>query len=201
MTNSAKGLSEEEKIPMPIGKAIGVLFVIYALIIGPAVWKIRSTCLLVHGSCDYRDLLEFVLSEPLMLIGSAVLLGAIITITWHFVGLARSNRLGIPADEPEGRWNVNGLLISLLVFALYLGVALAILTSTANGLDIREIDTVDTFMWTSFWTVKGSAIVYLLLWHLNDYFVKPASGFLLLLLFGVTFGSLYWLAKSAISTM
>ena len=201
MVDSSQDLSEEDNVPMPVARALGALLVVYALILGPAIWKIRSACLVLHDNCNYHGLVEFVLSEPYMVAGSAILLGAIITITWHFAGLARSNRLGIEADELERRWNVNGLMVSLLVFVLYLGVGLTILTGTASALDIREIGSVDTFFWTAFVTIKGSAIVYLVLWHVNDYFAKPAPGIVLLLLFGVTFGSLYWLAKSAILNM
>ncbi len=183
---------------MSLGKALGGLLLIYLLIGGSAIWQLRRNCLLQRDSCDYYDLLDWVLTDPISLIASVIFLGLLVFITWQFIALARANKLGIQEDTPEPRFNVSGLLVALIVFALYLGGSLAVLTSAANQLEPLDFDKMDSFFWKSLLTIKGSAIVLVVLWHLNDYFAKPASGITLLLLFGATFGSISWLIKSTL---
>lgn len=46
--------------------------------------------------------------------------------------------------------------------------------------------------------VYGAGLVYPLMWHANDYFVKPASNLLLAGLFLVTVGAVYLMQKSIV---
>ncbi len=186
---------------MSPAKAFGGLLLVYLVIVGGAIWQARRTCLVIRDDCGAAGLLELVLSERLMLVGSIIILLVLVFITWQFIALARANQLGVQQDDDERTLNVNGLLVSLLAFGLYLGVALVVLMSAANALEISDIDTVDSFFWTCFWVTQGALLVFAVLWHLNDSFVKPVSGFVLLLLGGITFGSLYWVMKSTILTM
>lgn len=187
--------------PMTMGKAFGALLLIYALIGGSAVWKIRSICLLDRDECGFDAFLETVLSHRLVLIASVIFLGLLIHITWHIVGRARAGTLGVEEDPPEPKYNVNGLWVSLVVFLSYLGGAALFITSGA--IDPSEINTGNAF-WFALKTLAplyGLAFVLFTLLHLNDYFVKPAPVIAIILLFAVTIGVVYSMLKSTISNI
>jgi hypothetical protein len=200
MANDTKSNQSDKNEPQPIGKAIRVLLPIYVLIGGFAIWQVRKTCLLQRDDCDYYGLLESVLSDRLLLIGSVIILGVLLQITWHIVGLARAGKLGIQQDPPERKFNVSGLMVALVVFLVYLGGSLVILISTTNDLGQFDAGNPNIFVWTIMGPQYGCAFVFMVLWHLNEYFVKPVSNIVLLLLFLATFGSIYLFIKSIIWT-
>lgn len=198
MANDTQGSRRDKNTPMPIGKAIGGLLLLYALIGGPAIWRIRRNCLLQHEDCDYYGLLEWVLSDRLSLFVSIMFLSLLLFLTWQFIGLARDGKLGIEEDPPEPKYNVSGLLVALVVFFLYLGVSLAVLMSATNELGQFDDVNPNIFVWKFMGPLFGSGLVWMTFWHINDYFVKPASNVVLLLLFSATFGLVYFFAKFAI---
>lgn len=198
MANDTKNHQRDKNAPMSIGKAIGGLLLIYVLIAGLAVWKIREICLLQRDNCGYHGLVETVLSEPLVMIASAIFLGLLIFITLHVLSRARDGTLGIEQDPPRRKFNINGFWVSLVVFLLYLGGSSMLLISGAVDPSQIDPDNANFFVWKTLGPLYGSAFVFIILWHLNDYFVKPAPAIVLLLLFAVTFGSIYLLIKSSI---
>ncbi len=198
MANDSKSNLPDKHDPQSIGKAILVLLPIYVLIGGFAIWQVRKTCLLQRDDCDFYGLFESVLSDRLLLIGSVIILGVLFQITWHIVGLARAGKLGIQQDPPERKFNVSGLMVALVVFLVYLGGSLVILISATNDLGQFDADNPNIFVWTIMGPQYGCALVFMVLWHLNEYFVKPVSNIVLLLLFLATFGSIYLFIKSII---
>lgn len=195
MVNETKSEQSDKNAPIPIGKAIVVLLPLYVLIGGSGIWQIRRSCLLLRDECDFYGLLDWVLSDRYSLIGSVILLGVLLHITWHIVGLARAGKLGIEEDPPEPKFNVSGVMVALVVFLLYLGGSLAILMSAANDLGSLRPDNTVVFMWKILGPIYGSTFVWMTLWHINDYFVRPVSNIVLLLLFSATAGSIYLFAK------
>ena len=183
---------------MTTGQAVGGLLLIYALIGGFATWKIRNICLLQRDDCGFRGLLETVLSERLVLIGSIVLLGLLVFMTLHVIVRARDGTLGVAQDPPRRKFDVNGLWVSLVVFALYLGGSAAFIASGA--IDPSQINSgnASAFVWKTLAPMYGSALVFLILYHLNDYFSKPVPTIVLLLLFAATLGSVYLMLRPSI---
>ena len=190
--------TSENAAAMSIAKGIGFLVLFYLLIAGSVVWRVRELCLLQHDGCDYYDLLDTVFSSRLITIACAVFVGLLIFVTAHVVARLRDNTLGIDLDPPERQYNVNGYMVALVVFPLYLGGALVLLTSAASDLGQFHEDKVISFFWRAFWVMQGSLILLMIVWHLNDYFVKPASRILLFLIFIVTLGSIGWIVNSAL---
>jgi len=198
MANDTKSNQAGKNEPQSIGKAILVLLPIYVLIGGSAIWQVRRTCLLQRDNCDFYGLLEAVQSDRLLLIGSVIVLGALLQITWHIFGLARAGKLGVQQDPPKRKLEVSGLMIAIVVFLVYLGGSLVILISATNDFGQFDVDNPNTFVWTIMGPQYGCAFVFLVLWHLNDYFVKPASNIVLLLLFLATFSSIYLFIRSIV---
>jgi len=198
MRTSQKNDQPDKNEPQPIGKAILILLPIYVLIGGYAIWQVRNNCLLHREDCGYYGLFETVLSDRFVLLGSIIVLGMLLSITWHTIGLARDGKLGIQQDPPERKFNVSGLTVAIVVFLIYLGGSLAILMSATNDLGQFDANNPDIFVWTIMGPQYGCALVFMVLWHLNDYFVKPVSNIVLLLLFLATFGSIYLFIKSTI---
>jgi len=186
----------EKTAPMPLGKAIGWLVPLYLLIALPTIWRIREICLLQRDECGYHGLLETVLSERLILIASVLILGLLVVLTSHVLARARAGTLGVELDPPGRRLNVSGLMVALVVSVLYTSGSLVILTSAASELEPFSVEKADSFFWKSMWAIQGTMFVFLALWHLNDYFVRPASKTALILLFFVTLGSVYWIGRS-----
>ena len=184
--------------PMSMGKAVGWLLLLYVLIAGSAVWRIREICLLRRDDCDFHGLLETVLSERLVIIGSALLLGLLVFITVRVFARARDGTLGVVEEPPGRKFNVNGVWVSLAVFLLYLGGAAVFLMYGAVDPSQIEPDNVNTFVLGTLGPMYGCAIVFFVLWHANDYFLRPASTLVLILLFAMTFGSVYLMIKSSI---
>lgn len=197
MGNDLEQSEEIQREPMPLYKAIGGLVVIYALVGGPALWKLRRNCLLKHDDCDGMVLLEWLLSDRLSLIASVIILAILLQITWHFVGLVRH---GIPVEEdkPKRRFNVNGLAIAIVVNLLYLAIALPILAGALGNLGSLDESDVSSFVWRTTGPMYGASLVLFGLWYVNDYFVKPAPFYGLLLLFLANLGVFYYVGQSLI---
>lgn len=198
MANDSKINPPEKNEPQSIGKAILFLLPIYLVIGGFAIWQLRKTCLLQRDDCDYAGLLESVLSNRVLLLGSVIVLAVLLQITWHTVGLARTGQLGVQQDPPEPKFNVSGLIVALVVFSVYLGGSFLILTGATNEFGVLDTDQPNIFVWKLMGPQYGCALVFLVLWHLNEYFVKPVSNGVLLLLFLTTFGLIYLFTKSII---
>ena len=198
MANDSKSNTPEGKEPQSIGKAILFLLPIYLLIGGFAIWQVRKSCLLQRDDCDYAGLLESVLSNRVLLAGSVIGLAVLLQVTWHTVGLARTGQLGVQQDPPEPKFKVNGLAVALVVFLIYLGGSFLILMGATNEVGLLHTDKPNTFVWKIMGPQYGCTLVFLVLWYLNDYFIKPASNLVLFLLFLTTFGSLYLFIKSMI---
>ncbi len=197
MGNDFEQSKGPERKPMPLYKAIGGLLLVYASIGGYALWQLRQSCLLEREDCDASGLLESVLSNRLTLIGSILVLAVLLQITWHFIGLARSGRLGVEEDPPEPRFDANGVVVAIVVFVMFLAISLAVLFSAIDD-TAAALDPVSASMYV--WKLNGPLIaaplVFGVLWMVNDYFSKPAPGVALLLLFFATFGALYWAIKT-----
>ena len=174
------------------------LLVVYFSIAGLAVWKIREICLLRRDDCGYHGLIETVLSERLVMIASLILLSLLVFITFHVLARARDGTLGVEQDPPERKFNVSGFWVSIVVFLMYLGGSMVFLTIGAISPSEIGPDNVNSFVWTTLGPLYGAAIVFVVLWHLNDYFTKPVSTIVLLALFAATFGSIYILTKSSV---
>ena len=179
-----------------MAKAYRGLLLIYLLIVGLAVWKIRGICLLRRDDCGPLGLLDTVLSERLVMIGSAILLSLLVFITFHVLARARDGTLGAEQESPERKFKFNGLWVSIVVFLLYLGGSSVVVMSGSIGPYDIGPDNVNSFVWTTLGPLYGCAFVFIVLWHLNDYFVKPASAIVLFLLFAATFASISFLIKS-----
>jgi len=186
---------------MGAAKAIGFLALFYLLVSGSAVWQVRQICLIQLDECGYYDLLDTVFSSRMILIACAALIGLMIFITAHTVSRLRDNTLGIELEEPPRRqFNVNGHWLAVFVFANYLAGSMVILTIAAGDLEPFH-EKFESFMWKAVLIVQGPLILSMLLWHLGDYLVKPASKILLLLLSCVTLGSVFWMVLSAFETV
>lgn len=198
MANNTKSDQPDVNTPMSIGKAIALLLLVYVLIGGVAIRQIRETCLLEREDCDYYGLVEWVLSDRLTLIASVILLHVLLYITWNFIRLARAGKLGIEEDPPEPKFNVSGLVAALVVFVLYLGGSLAVLMSGTSDLGQLGAENAEIFVWKFLGPMYGAPVIWMIFWHMNDYFVKPVSNVVLLLLFSATFGAIYLFVKMMI---
>lgn len=198
MAQESERNPSKETEPMPLYKAFGWLLPLYLLIGGYAVWQLRRLCLLERDSCGFSELLESAMSSWLTLIGSILILAVLLQITWHIISRARAGTLGVQEDEPEPRFNGSGLLVSIIIFALYLGIALAVIVSANGGHDILDEAAANLFFWKLNGPLLGSTIVFAIVWHVNDLFSKPAPGFVLLLLFFAMFGAIYWAIGSLV---
>ena len=89
-------------------------------------------------------------------------------------------------------------MVAFVVFLLYLGGSLAILISATNDLGQFDADNPEIFVWKIMGPLYGSVFVWMTFWHMNEYFVKPVSNIVLLLLFSATFGSISLFVKSTI---
>ncbi len=183
-----------------IVKAIGALLLVWALIAAPAVWRIRELCLLHREECGYSDLVDWVLSDRVSLIGAGLVLSAMLFIGWHFARMIRGGSFGIAEEDepPARRLNVNGLWVALVVAVVYVGVSAAILTSASVDADLLDPGNVNLFVWKLMGPIYGVPLVFMILWHLNDFIVKPVSNAVLVVLFLATFGSVYLVIKSTV---
>lgn len=171
------------------------LLPVYLLIAGLAVWKIRAICLLRRDDCGPAGILETVLADRLVMLASVILVGMLVFLTFHIVARALAGTLDDEEAPPRRRLNVNGLWVSIAVCALYLvGSYIFMMTGAISPNDVNP-ENVNAFVWTTLGPLYGSAFVFTLLWHLNDYFVKPVSNVVLLLLFAATFASIYLLTR------
>ncbi len=183
--------------PMSIGKMFVFLGVIYLLIGGSATWQLRRTCLIERDDCGIAGLLEWIPTSPFSLAGAIVMLLVLVSITWQTIKLKREGKLGVPQEEPEPRFNANGLLVSLVVCALYLGGAMVMLSMAGSGLEEFDPDRIMWFSFKTYGAMFGASLVFMILFHLNEEFTKPAPVLVLLLLFGLTAGAIYLYYKSA----
>lgn len=183
---------------MSIARGISFLVLFYLLIAGSVYWRIREICLLQRDNCDVYDFLDTVFSSRLITIACAVFIGLLIFVTAHVFARLKNNTLGIDLDPPGCQFNLNGNMLALVVFSLYLAGALALLTSAASDLEPFHEDKVIALFWRAFWVTQGSLVLLMVVWHLNDYFVKPASKLLLFVLFGATLGTVAWIVNSAL---
>ena len=182
---------------MPVYKAVGGLLLVYASIGGYAVWQLRQFCLLEREDCGAPALLETMLSNRFMLIGSILVLAVLLQITWHVIKLARAGELGVEEDPPEPKFDVSGVVVAIVVFVLYLGVSLAFVLSALNDTgDLLDPMSASLFAWKLNAPMIIAPIVFAVLWHINDYFSRPAPGIVLLSLFFATGGAIYWAIKS-----
>ena len=187
---------------MSIAKGISFLVLFYLLISGSVIWQVRQICLIQRDECGYYDFLDTVFSSRLITIACAMFVGLMIFITTHVVSRLRDNTLGIEQEEPPRRQlNVNGHLVALVVFALYLSGSLVVLTSAAGNLTPFHEDKLESFVWKAVLAAQGPLILSMVIWHLNDYFVKPASKILLLLLSCITLVPVLWLVRTAFLTI
>lgn len=184
---------------MSKAKGIGFLALFWLVIVSSLAWQVRDICLLQRDACDYYDLIDTVFSSRFVTIACVLFIGLLIFVTTHVVARLRANTLGIQQDEPPKRqFNINGHFVAIFVFALYLGGSLVILMSAAGDLEPFHVDKFESFMWKAVWTAHGSLLLAIVVWHLNHYFVKPASIILLIILSCVTLGSIYWIVQSAL---
>ena len=187
---------------MSIAKAIGFLVLFYLLILGSVVWQVRQICLIQRDECGYYDFLDTVFSSRLITIACAMFVGLMVFVTAHVVSRLRDNTLGIEQEEPPRRqFNVNGNLVALIVFALYFGGSCVVLTSAASNLTPFHEDKLESFFWRVVWAAQGPLILPLVIWHLNDYLVKPASKILLFLLSCITLVSVLWVVRTTFLTI
>jgi hypothetical protein len=187
---------------MSITKGIGFLLLFYLIISGSVVWRVRQICLLQLDECGYYDLLDTVFSSRLITTAIAMFVGLMVFVTAHVISRLRNNTLGIEQEEPpKRRFKVNGNLVAFIVFALYLGGALMVLTRAAGNLTAFHEDKLESFIWTMALVAQGPLILPLVLWHLNDYLVKPASKILLFLLPCLTLIPIFWAIRAAFLTI
>ena len=197
MSNDLEHSEQRQRKPMPPLKAIGSLVLLYVLIGGPALWKLRRNCLLESDSCNGVALFEWALSDRLSLIASVIILAILLQISWHFIGLIRH---GIPVEEekPKRRFNVHGLAVAIVVNLLYLAIALPILAGALGNIGSLDESDVNSFVWRTIGPMYGASIVLLVLWYVNDYFVKPAPLAVLFLLFLGNLGLFYYVGQRLI---
>lgn len=201
MPGMAENMEPEKRTPMPLFKAVGILLLLYALIGGSAVWKLRRNCLLQQDDCNHWDLSEWVLSDRISLIASALILAVLLQITWHFVGLMRH---GIPTgdkDKPKRRFKAGGLAVAIVVNIFYVAIALGIQLSAIGDLHSVDESNLDLLMWRMIGPILGALFVFSILVHVNDYFVKPAPLVALFLLFIANIGTIYYAGKSVLLTI
>ncbi len=183
---------------MPLYKGVAGLLVLYLLIGGSAVWQLRRVCMLAREDCGLSGLLHTVLSSWAALIASILIVAVLLQLTWHLISRARAGTLGVQEEEPKPKFNGSGLVFTIVVFVLYLAIALAIILSANMDHDILDEGAANLFFWKLNGPILGATVVFGILWHVNDYFSKPAPGLLLLLLFFATFGTIYWAIKSLV---
>ncbi len=185
----------ESTTPISTCKALGLLVPIYLLITLPVVWRIRQICLIDRNECAYRDLVDTVASSKLLMATCVLIVGLLVFLTAHVVKRARNNTLGVEEDTNERRFNGNGYLVAVVITALYLGGSVALLMDAAEGLEPFDIDKADAYFWKSFWVMQGTLILGLLLWHFNDYFLRPVSRVFLAVLFFASLSFLFWMTR------
>ena len=198
MARDSEHDTAEQRKPMPLYKAFGWLLPLYLLIGGYAVWQLRRLCLLEHESCGVSELLDAAMSSWLTMIGSILIIAILMQLTWHIISRARAGTLGVQEDEPEPRFNGSGLPVAIVIFALYLGIALSVIVSATGDFDILDEAAANLYFWKLNGPLLGSTIVFAIVWHVNDLFSKPAHGFVLLLLFFGMFGAIYWAIGSLV---
>jgi hypothetical protein len=184
---------------MSTAKGIGFLLLFYLLVGGLAIWRVREVCLLQHDTCDYYNFLDTIFSNRLVAVACALFIGLMVFVTASVFARLRDNTLGIDLEEPpRRRLNVNGHIVVIIVFAIYLIGSWVVMTSAASDLASHDEGRVESFFWKAIWAMNGALILPMVMWHLNDYFVKPASKILLALLSFVTLGTVFWIARSAL---
>lgn len=167
----------------------------YALVLLPAVWQIRSICLLERDECGSADLAETVVSSRLILAACVLLVVVLLSLTFSMVGKVRNNTVGVDTSVVTRRFNVNGYVFALAVYGLYAGISVALLLDAANDLEPFSIEKADAHFWKAYGTMTGTVVVGGLLWHLNEYFTRPASWPFQAILFLVTLGVVYRAAQ------
>ena len=193
-------MSDDRREPMSVGKGIAALLVICGLIGGVAVWQIRQTCLVVSDACDFPGLVALALSDRLLLLGSLIVLAALIHITWIFVRLIRANEPDADGHDAGPQFNVSALPVVLVIFLLWLGGSMLMVFGavTEHLDDILDPDKASWFVWAIVLALHGTIVIYAILWHVNDYFAKPVSVVLLIFLLLATLGSNYLVLRATL---
>jgi hypothetical protein len=176
-------------------KAVAWLVPLYLLIPLPTIWWTRKICLLDRDDCGYRGIIETIESSLLLQIVCLLLIGLLIFITAHIVVLARRGTLGVQQDGDEKRYGFNGLLVTVVTYAAFLGIASAVIVDAADSLEPFSIEAVDSYFWKSYGALIGVGVLATVLWHINEYSARPAPKLLQAVLFAASLGGIYWIGK------
>jgi len=185
----------QESKPISVAKAVALMVPLYLLIPLPTIWWARQFCLLDREECGYGGIVETIASNSFLQVACLLAIGLLIFITAHVIVRARQGTLGIQQDADEQRFNFNGYLLTVIAYALFMGVALAVLIDAAKSLESLSIESIDSYFWKSYGARIGIFVVATVLWHLNEYSARPAPKLLQAILFIASLGGLYWVGK------
>ena len=185
----------QEPKPISTAKAVVLMVPLYLLIPLPTIWGARQFCLLDREECGYEGIVETIASNWILQVACLLVIGLLIFITAHIVVRARQGTLGVQQDADEQIFNFNGYLITVIAYALFVGVALAVLIDAAKSLESSSIEAINSYFWKSYGALMGIFVVATVLWHLNDYSARPAPKLLQAALFIASLGGLYWAGR------
>jgi hypothetical protein len=185
----------QEPKPISTAKAVVLMVPLYLLIPLPTIWGARQLCLLDREECGYGDVVDTIASNWMLQVACLLVVGLLVFITAHMAIRARQGTLGIQQDADEKRFNFNGYLLTVVAYALFVGVALAVLIDAANSLEQLSIEAMDSYFWKSYGALIGILVVATVLWHMNEYSARPAPKLLQAVLFLASLGALYWVGR------
>jgi len=191
----------QESKPISGTKAVALMVPLYLLILLPAIWRARQICLLDRDDCGFVGIVETIESSLLLQVACLLLGGLLVFITAHVALRARRGTLGVREEEDERRYGFNGLLMTVIAYAVYMGIATAILIDGAHSLEPFSIDAVDSYFWRSYGSLIGISLMATVLWHANEYSVRSAPKLLQAVLLIASLGGLYWMGRMPLLSM
>ena len=180
---------------MSTGKAFVWMVPLYLLIPFPTIWSARQFCLLDREECGFEGIVETIASNWMLQVACVLVIGILVFITAHVVVRARQGTLGIQQDDDEQRYNFNGYFVTVIVYTVFVVVALVVLIDAAKSLEPFSIEAMDSYFWKSYGALLGIFVVATVLFHLNEYSARPAPKLLQAVLFLASLGGLYWVGR------